>query len=79
MVNAQDGVWAITDMIIRSGYLPSVQRMMVPGYNHDERRRRMMLRAHNYDKQHRQIMLPDYNHDERYRQNRPHFQSKYFI
>ncbi len=39
LVNTHDGVWAISDIVIRTGYLPSVRQMLLPGHSNDERRR----------------------------------------
>ncbi|CAF1343584.1 unnamed protein product [Adineta ricciae] len=40
LINYLDGLWAITDIIPRTNYKPTVRRLVVPGHNHDERRMR---------------------------------------
>ncbi|CAF1231610.1 unnamed protein product [Rotaria sp. Silwood1] len=44
LVNADDGVWAISDIMLRLGHLPSVRRMMLPGHNRDARYRHNRVR-----------------------------------
>lgn len=34
-----DGLWAITDIIIRTEHKPTVRRLVVPGHNFDEKHR----------------------------------------
>jgi hypothetical protein len=39
-----DGLWAITDIIPRTNHKPTVRRLVVPGHEHDERRKRDLMR-----------------------------------
>ncbi|UJR27970.1 hypothetical protein I4U23_009228 [Adineta vaga] len=49
LINYLDGLWAITDIIPRTNYKPTVRRLVVPGHNHDERRMRDYTRDHFQD------------------------------
>ena len=40
LVNYSDGLWAITNIIPRTDYKPTVRRLIVPGHNFDEKRNR---------------------------------------
>jgi hypothetical protein len=40
LINYLDGLWAITDIIPRTNHKPTVRRLVVPGHEHDEKRRR---------------------------------------
>ncbi len=44
LINYLDGLWAITDIIPRSNHKPTVRRLVVPGHEHDERRKRDLIR-----------------------------------
>ena len=53
-------------MILRTGYLPTVQQLVVPGHSRDARLRQMM-------------MFQKHNHEKQHRQKRHHVQPRYFI
>ena len=40
-----DGLWAITDIVRSSNHKPTVRRLVVPGHEHDEKRRRDLTRT----------------------------------
>jgi len=44
LINYLDGLWAITDIIPRTGHKPTVRRLVVPGHEFDERRKREQKR-----------------------------------
>ena len=47
LINYLDGLWAITDIVQRTNHKPTVRRLVVPGHEHDERRKRDLMRRNN--------------------------------
>ncbi|CAF2396943.1 unnamed protein product [Rotaria sp. Silwood2] len=81
LVNYLDGIWAITDIIPRTGHKPTVRRLVVPGHNYDAMHRKdkhrhqmnslqktlMMMQLPSYHKiSHHRTLMPIEKHRRRH-------------